>query len=405
MSTNKIFDNLNNFIPLNRKERFFTGTVLPQIICYDNFKYFNRFTDLIKDFPKDLMIQPNADLNNIIFMTEYSLNESYREKNDRIKYSDVPTTKETPDLVVFITEPEKILIIVEAKMYSSANFYDFKNQFNDQKKMVNCIKNNLSIEDKNVFHLALVPKKYFNNVFTEDFQILFWEDILDSFKDILSNNYFYNVLDIALNNYENLRSSSNAFSTFGKNMDDKLTGEEIMKLHQSGKRFCVGRGEGVSGNKFQNDIHSGGWKFFPYEVKYESNPINRNWFTSVQFVNAVSKNTSDVIAENPDSNIDKWHFSHLGENFFKNIALLTAQKYSLDVPIRNVFIGKSGEPYYLIKFGRMINPNWCVNLNNGDEKKFDSRSKKLLPGLYNKNNCHRFDWEEIRNYFTKNDNS
>lgn len=406
MTENKIGENLKKYIPLNRKERYYTGTVLPQIICYNNFQYFSRFTDLIKGFPKNLKINPDANFNNIIFMTEYSLNESYKDLNDRKKYIDVPLTKETPDLVVIITEPEKLLIIVEAKMYSYADFSTFKSQFKDQKKMVNCIKNNLGIEEKNIFHLALVPEKYFNSSNTDEFQILFWEEILKSFNDILNENYFYNILKVAISSFDILRSSSYAFSTYGKNMDDKLTGLEIMELHNSGKRFCVGRGEGVSGNKFMTDIHSGGWKIFPYEVKYDSVPINRNWFTSSQFVNTVIKNTSsekaDIDNGELEDDIDQWHFSHLGESFFKNIALLTAQNYSLDVPIKHVLIGKSGEPYNLIKLGRNINPNWCVIMENGEEKKYDSRSKKISPGLYNNNNCHRFDWTEIKKYFKTN---
>ncbi|MBK9334379.1 MAG: hypothetical protein IPM96_18705 [Ignavibacteria bacterium] len=140
--------------------------------------------------------------------------------NDRFKYKNVPTTKDTPDLVVLITEPESILIVVEAKMYSSGNLADFKRQFNDQKKIIDCIKHNLNIDDKNIFHLALVPEKYFKNSKSNDFQILFWENILDSYVDILSDNYFYNVLKTALDDFENLRSKINAFSTSGKNMDE-----------------------------------------------------------------------------------------------------------------------------------------------------------------------------------------
>lgn len=156
--------------------------------------------------------------------------------------------------------------------------------------------------------------------------------------------------------------------------------------------------------KQKYDIHSGGWKIFPYEVNDDTTPINRNWFTSVQFVNAVSKNTSSSINENKEINIDQWHFSHLVESFFKKIGQLTANNYSLNVPIQTLYIGKSGETYNLITLGRQINPNWCVVMKSGEEKKYDSRSKKLSQGLYNKSNCHRFDWEEIRNYFTNNNN-
>ena len=116
MGENKITANLKSFLPLNRKERFYTGTVLPQIICYDNFKYFERFTSLIRGFPKDIHINPSPSANNIMFTTEYSLKESYRRRDGNKIFEDIPATKETPDLVTLIMNPEPLLILLEAKM-------------------------------------------------------------------------------------------------------------------------------------------------------------------------------------------------------------------------------------------------------------------------------------------------
>jgi len=115
---------------------------------------------------------------------------------------------------------------------------------------------------------------------------------VNAYKDILEKNYFLNVLKYALNNFHHLRSSTNAFSTYGKNMDGKMNGLKIMEEYNSGKRFCVGRSQGFSGNAFQTDISAGGWKMFEYEVKFTELPLNRNWFTSSQFVDAVNKENS-----------------------------------------------------------------------------------------------------------------
>jgi len=162
MENNKLDKNFKNFLPINRKERYFTGTVLPQIICFENFRYFNRFTNLIENFPKELSINPDSSSNSIQFMTEYSLNESYRIKEGNKIFENVPTTKETPDLVILITEPEMYLIVGEAKMYSSGNPGDFYSQFQDQKKIINCVKYNLNIPDENTYHFAILPEQYFN---------------------------------------------------------------------------------------------------------------------------------------------------------------------------------------------------------------------------------------------------
>jgi len=100
-----------------------------------------------------------------------------------------------------------------------------------------------------------------------------------------------------------------------------------------------------------------------------------------------------------NQDLGNWHFSHLGEEYFKRIGSITLEKYSLDIPIKTVFVGKTGEPYYLKNKGREVNPNWCVIMENGEEKKYDGRKRKLNPGLYNTGHCFRFEWEEIKNFF------
>ena len=39
--------NYNQFLPLNRKERYYTGTILPYIICYQDFKHIQLFFNQI----------------------------------------------------------------------------------------------------------------------------------------------------------------------------------------------------------------------------------------------------------------------------------------------------------------------------------------------------------------------
>lgn len=61
---------IDSGLPLNRKERFFTGTVFPMIVCRDNFKHFTRFTSLIKACEGlEIIAKPSSA--NIQFFTEY----------------------------------------------------------------------------------------------------------------------------------------------------------------------------------------------------------------------------------------------------------------------------------------------------------------------------------------------
>lgn len=413
----KLKSNFENYLPLNRKERYYTGTVLPQIICFDNFKHIHRFLNLIIGFPKNLDIKPNASINNIQFLSEYSLKESANFDTNSVKFANVPETKETPDIVILISEPEPYLVLIEVKMYSGINHSDFIKQLSDQRKMVNCIKDNLNIPDNNIFHLGLVPQKMFGSTTSNEFQVLYFEDILSVYKDILEDNYFYNVLQLAIDKYPVLKSNSTG-SSYGKNMECKLTGLQIIEEVKSGKKFIIGRNRGINGPELVKDIETGGWKSFSYEVNFsETNPINRNWFTSGQFYSRVTNKTHDFMsskiisnkiekpkmeADNYDSS-DKWHFKYLGKNYFENIAGKVCNKYSLDVPIKTVYVGKSGEPYKLNLQNRNINPNWWVVLEN--DKKFrrkQNTKNEFEEGEYNSSNGNRFEWKSIKEYFDSN---
>jgi hypothetical protein len=55
-------------LPMNRKERFFTGTVFPMIVCADEFRHFGRFLRLSRVGDRTIQVASAA---NIQFFTEY----------------------------------------------------------------------------------------------------------------------------------------------------------------------------------------------------------------------------------------------------------------------------------------------------------------------------------------------
>jgi len=178
----------------------------------------------------------------------------------------------------------------------------------------------------------------------------------------------------------------------------KKTGEQIVDLHNCGKRFFVGRGGGIGGKDFTTDIESGEWRTFDYEVDFEStSQPNRNWFSSSSFVSKVSKSPEAITPGNV--NPDAWHFSHLGADYFKKIGLEVFKMYSVDVPIRVVYVGKTGEPYEKKNQGRNVNPNWWVKLLDGKEIGYNTTRKKIFEGRWELGNCSEIEWEEIRKYF------
>lgn len=98
---------------------------------------------------------------------------------------------------------------------------------------------------------------------------------------------------------------------------------------------------------------------------------------------------------------EPWHFSHLGKGYFLEVSRLLGFGRTLAVPIKTIYIGKTGVPYIEKNRGRMVNPNWAVILENGEKYRNQRNGDKYLQhGLWNTSNCHCFYWDDIRKYFT-----
>ncbi|HMQ70088.1 MAG TPA: hypothetical protein PKA90_14020 [Ignavibacteria bacterium] len=93
---------------------------------------------------------------------------------------------------------------------------------------------------------------------------------------------------------------------------------------------------------------------------------------------------------------DPWDISHLEEPYFKKIGLEAAGKYSLDVPIKLVFIGKTGETYNTPN----VNPNWSAEMMDGKIIKYNS-TRKIIIGSdhWTAKNCFIIEWDKIKNTF------
>ena len=71
----------------------------------------------------------------------------------------------------------------------------------------------------------------------------------------------------------------------------RLTGSEILERFTSQQQppKWVGRNGAVNGTRFKEDVSSGEWKEFSYEVSFEAEPPNRrNWFSTEEFVQRVT---------------------------------------------------------------------------------------------------------------------
>jgi hypothetical protein len=101
-----------------------------------------------------------------------------------------------------------------------------------------------------------------------------------------------------------------------------------------------------------------------------------------------------------NSKKDPWHFSHLGEEYFLQISSFFGSSNIKNDLIDNLHIGCTGEPYIEKKNGRLVNPNWCIRLKNGEN--FKSRTVKralFKKGLWKLSNCITLKWNEISDFY------
>src|SRR6202035_4383342 len=109
----------NQWLPLNRKERYYTATVLPAIVCAENFTHFGRFLKLLD--LTDTGFDVSRDSVNIQFFTEYSLADSIFDLDTKERFREFPVAYDTPDLMILIDRSLPLLIAIEAKMFSAVS--------------------------------------------------------------------------------------------------------------------------------------------------------------------------------------------------------------------------------------------------------------------------------------------
>lgn len=264
-------------LPINRKERFYTGTVLPMLVATEDFAHLGRFLRLC-----GIDVQINSArgaLGEVSFVTEYGFAESVYTSADREKW-DTKSAGDTPDVVIAGAD---WLVAVGAKMFHNPSAVDLDLQMRRQALIVQRWTAILGLDPGRVKHTLLLPETLARASSGHGWPVTTWEQVYDSYK-IVGPRYWSNVLLTALASYDELVSKG---PTFGANKDANLTGAEIVVGFDAGTipYTSVGRGGGLAGPAFADDIDSCAWQSRRYEVRL-GEPPNPNWFTIEQFVDA-----------------------------------------------------------------------------------------------------------------------
>jgi hypothetical protein len=269
-------------LPMNRKERFFTGTVLPMIACSNEFERLPRLLQLISGLEhlSAAELRPST----IQFFTEYGLLESiYGPAAPR--FPALPESRDTPDVLIFHAGATKRIVALEAKMYDRPSQDALEEQLRRQREHVlDYLAEHLAVEQSSIFHAALLPEKLSAEYPGFSSPVVTWEKVRDAYADIASGEYFWQVLDLALKTYDGLAGSGRA--EYGKHAHDRLTGRLI---HDRFKTTILGfelmgRKLGIQGEPLRQDVESGRWRAQVSEVRRSGPPPNRNWFPVAAFV-------------------------------------------------------------------------------------------------------------------------
>ena len=266
-------------LPINRKERYYTGTVLPMIVASNEFAHLNCFLELC-EVPSDVAVKADPASCNIEFFTEHGFKDSL--KGGAEKRFRAPADKSAPDLVIYIESDKSLLLSVEAKLFENVSAYTLQGQLRRQADLLHVMFDGVGTRPL-VHQVALLPAKLGIPGPIGDVHVITWEKVACTFRDV-APVYWIAVLDEALIRYEDLVSRS-----AGRNYDATITGQEIYMRHNEGDNTYswMGREGGLHGLKIHDDLETEGWMKRKYKVRYEP-PTNRhNWFAIADYVKKV----------------------------------------------------------------------------------------------------------------------
>jgi hypothetical protein len=279
---------LDERLPLNRKERFYTGTVFPMIVASDGFENLDRLLVLAGLPVRVSTGDPGST--DVQFFTEYGYAESrIGWAMDRLPTA--PAGRDTPDILIYFEDRAPLLLALEAKMYDRPSRAAIDAQLKVQARLLGGLRADLAClggEDVQLFHAALLPSLLAAQLGPLRVPVITWEALLDAYTDV-APRYWLAMLGEALGRYAELTPQSAS----GANSDAKLTGQRIFDLARSDAlpyRY-MGRVGGYTGSRLAADVASGSWRAWRYEVSLAEVEPNRNWFSVEAFLALIAEQT------------------------------------------------------------------------------------------------------------------
>jgi hypothetical protein len=277
-------------LPLNRKERYYTGTVFPAIVCAENFAYFDRLAKVIPNSPP-LQVNARPDCANVQVFTEYGLQESIFDAAARQRFTVPPKARDMPDILIFVAAQAPVLIALEAKMYDRPTRQALEEQMRRQREVVvDYLALALRVPAEGVVHACLLPEQLLRDAGYDAllYPVVTWEALLAEFSKGRGDDYWLAVLRLALASYPELVSQT---APRREHADAVLAGAQIYERAKARtlEYGLMGRQFGADGDPLLEDLQSGRWRKQRYEVSRATDRPNPNWFPVHSFVARVDE--------------------------------------------------------------------------------------------------------------------
>lgn len=271
-------DLLQDGLPFNRKERFFTGTIFPALVLGSGVERLERLLNLLGiEGERPEWTDGKA---NIQVFTEYGVAESILPSDSR--FAQVVLGRDTPDIVIY--QPGKFLLGVEAKMFDRPSRADLLGQVQRQQDVLLPLATGLALAPEQVHQVVLLPEQTatgYSVPLLAPIVTLTWQELAQLYGD--GPTWAVDTLDYALRHWDWFASTGK-----GAGADVYLSGGEIARDRQNLVGAVMGRNGGWYGKAFALDQQHGKWRMQSYQVRYSGPTPNGNWFPVQEFIDRVT---------------------------------------------------------------------------------------------------------------------
>ncbi len=297
---------------LSRTERYYTATLLPYLLLYNNFEGVLKFLrwlenkkvyalDAISDTPCSLGARQR--ISHIELITEMDIVRDVKFYSRFIPGLRSINTNKAPSLrpdIVILTN--SLVLVIEAKFFHNVNSVnDIRNQLSEQKKVIKSILLNFpGYSFDRYSQIFLAERTGFSEQDLNCQGVLTWSDIRDFSLELLGKSHYVSKrLARAVQMYSATNQYSSDSNTDSVNYVSKLPfGEIIRKIEDVGDDIIIGFQGGISELWLAN---LEALRKRKYKWDYREKPIGKknpeNWILGTNFLSVIKSKMGEGYPE------------------------------------------------------------------------------------------------------------